>query len=361
MQNHKTPLGFITQNVLPAAAVSGAVVYGGPAIAKGFSTAAIANGIRTAISKPSTILHATKPLVKEGVKGAAGATAVNLFSKATTGKTWGEQVAQSTGVSPELGEFTNVGAYAPTYLKNVAKRGVETAMRTTYDPDPVDEIVGGMKHIIKRDPKRAAAIGAYTLTGIRLGNKGYYNSLLPNSNFYYTGFRPTRINTLPPSLPENDLIDAFLYKKPISPKFGVKKLDTKDYGVHTDYVKQHYPDKDVQIYETLPPEDLSTVPTKDIPKVPITKKVRGENGWLSQFRTNTGWEPNVAGHLEEISQDLTGHNMSRKQDIWKFNPDDYVSKWGHEISTKPLYTKLGLKIVDHLGTPVITRTRWMPY
>ena len=44
---------------------------------------------------------------------------------------------------------------------------------------------------------------------------------------------------------ENDLIDAFLYKKPISPKFGVKKLDTKDYGVHTDYVKKYYPDKDI--------------------------------------------------------------------------------------------------------------------
>ena len=67
--------------MLPSAAVAGALVYGGPTII---------NGIRTAASNPSTILPATKTLVKEGIKGVAGATAVNAASKATTGKTWGE-------------------------------------------------------------------------------------------------------------------------------------------------------------------------------------------------------------------------------------------------------------------------------
>ena len=67
--------------MLPSAAVAGALVYGGPTII---------NGIRTAVSNPSTILPATKTLVKEGIKGVAGATAVNAASKATTGKTWGE-------------------------------------------------------------------------------------------------------------------------------------------------------------------------------------------------------------------------------------------------------------------------------
>ena len=100
MHDNKTPLGYITQTVLPAAATATATVYGAPYIA---------NGVRTAVANPSTILPAVKTLVKEGVKGVAGATAVNAASKATTGKTWGEQVAQSTGVSSDLGEWTNPG------------------------------------------------------------------------------------------------------------------------------------------------------------------------------------------------------------------------------------------------------------
>ena len=81
MQDNKTPLGYITQTVLPSAAVAEALVYGGPAIV---------NGIRTTVSSPSTILPAAKTLVKEGVKGAVGVTVADAASKATTGKTLGE-------------------------------------------------------------------------------------------------------------------------------------------------------------------------------------------------------------------------------------------------------------------------------
>ena len=108
MQNNKTPLGYITQTVLPSA-VAGTLVYGGPAIM---------NGIRTAVSNPSTIV---KNLAKEGIKGEAGATAVNAASKATTGKTWGEQIAQSTGVSSDLGEFFNPGFILGSSTYNIGK------------------------------------------------------------------------------------------------------------------------------------------------------------------------------------------------------------------------------------------------
>lgn len=351
MKNNKTPLGYITQTVLPSAAVAGTLVYGGPAII---------NGIRTAVSNPST---ATKTLVKEGVKGVAGATAVSAASKATTGKTWGEQVSQSTGVSPEFGEILNPGAYAPTYLKNVAKRGVETAMRTSYLPNPIEEIRNGITHIIKHDPKRAAAIGNYMLTGMRLGNKGYYNSFSPQYMNYYSGIRPTY--SMSEYLPENDLIDAFLYKKTISPKFGVKNTGSKDYGIHTDYVKKYYPDKDIQVYETSTNDLMGAVPTENIPKAPVIKEVKG-NESENLFATHEDWTPNVAGHLEEHSYDLTGHNMVRGQDIWKFNPGEYRKKWlkgkyffGSSNKLGELVEKLGLKVVNNLGTPIITRTKWI--
>lgn len=112
MQDNKTPLGYITQTVLPSTAVAGTLVYGSPAIM---------NGIRTAVSNPSTILPAVKTFVKEGIKGGVGATALNAVSKATTGKTWGEQIAQSAGVSSDLGEFTNPGFVLGPSIYNISK------------------------------------------------------------------------------------------------------------------------------------------------------------------------------------------------------------------------------------------------
>ena len=354
MQDNKTPLGYITQTVLPSAAVASSIVYGGPAIV---------NGIRTAVSNPSTILPAAKTLVKEGIKGIAGAAALNAASKATTGKTWGEQVSQSTGVSPEFGEILNPGVYAPTYLKNVAKRGVETAMRTSYFPNPIEDIRNGITHIIKHDPKRAVAIGNYMLTGMRLGNKGYYNSFFPQYMDYYSGIRSVYGGSK--YLPENDLIDAFLYKKTISPKFGVKNTGSKDYGIHTDYVKKYYPDKDIQVYETSTSDLIEAVPIENVPKAPVIKEVKG-NESENLFATHEDWTPNVAGHLEEHSYDLTGRNMIRGQDIWKFNPDEYMKKWlkernffGSYNKLGELVAKLGLKTVNNLGTPVIIRTKWI--
>lgn len=349
MKNNKTPLGYITQTVLPAAAVSGAIVYGGPGL----------KGIGAAVLNPITRRYAVESLVREGAKGFAGATAVNLASKATTGKTWGEQVAQSTGVSPEFGEFTNVGVYAPTYLRNATKRAVETAMRTTADQQPISKIVDGAEYIIRHNPKRAGAIGTYILTGKRFGNKGYYNSLAPNYKSYYGGFSNEKDLYLPP---ENDLIDAFLYKKPISPKFGVRKLDTKDYGVHTDYVKKHYPDKDIQVYETQPPSERRTYPKEDIQAGPTQTSGSNWDTGYDIWRTNEGFVPNVAGHIREHSRSLSGDRIQRGQDIWKFNPNDYIARWGlgSDRTAERSLSKLGLKLVDHLGTPVITRTKWMP-
>lgn len=131
MRNNKTPLGYVTQTVLPSAAVAGTLVYGGPAII---------NGIRTAASNPSTILPAAKTLVKEGVKGAAGATVVNATSKATTGKTWGEQVAQSTGASSDLGEITNPGLVSGSSAYNIGKNLYSKGPKYIFDNLPYKTI-----------------------------------------------------------------------------------------------------------------------------------------------------------------------------------------------------------------------------
>ena len=236
-------------------------------------------------------------------------------------------------------------------------------MRTSYFPNPIEDIRNGITHIIKHNPKRAAAIGNYMLTGMRLGNKGYYNSFFPQYMDYYSGIRSVYGGSK--YLPENDLIDAFLYKKTISPKFGVKNTGSKDYGIHTDYVKKYYPDKDIQVYETSTSDLIEAVPIENVPKAPVIKEVKG-NESENLFATHEDWTPNVAGHLEEHSYDLTGRNMVRGQDIWKFNPGEYMKKWlegrnffGSYNKLGELVAKLGLKAVNNLGTPVIIRTKWI--
>lgn len=47
-------------------------------------------------------------------------------------------------------------------------------------------------------------------------------------------------------------------------------------------------------------------------------------------------------------------NAFYSQDIWKFNPKDYTQKWGVGSKIK----SWGLKKIDKLGTPVITRSEW---
>lgn len=188
MQNNKTPLGYVTQTVLPSAAVAGSIIYGFPAVV---------NGIRTAVSNPSTILPATKTLVKEGIKGVAGATAVNAASKATTGKTWGEQVAQSTGVSSGLGEFTNPGFVLGSPAYNIGKNLYSKGPKYIFDNLPYKTIynVQGSISKIKNDAitflktpinenpikaiknrHKSLQVGKMPRTDIQYDNNIYYNT-----------------------------------------------------------------------------------------------------------------------------------------------------------------------------------------
>ena len=384
MHDNRTPLGYVTQTVLPSAAIAGTLVYGTPAIIQ---------GIRTAVADPSTILPALKVATKEGAKGAIGATAVNATSKVTTGKTWGEQVAQSTGVSSDFGEFTNPGfvlsplAYnaSAKYLQNVGRRVTETAMRTTPYANPIPEISNNfhiMLHGNNGGKGRLLHIGNYILTGKRVGPKGYYNSFAPftqlndiivtkpslrsrmkaftqpeGTSFAFSGY-VDRLGQVPPYTGGNDIIDAFLYQKTIDPKYGVRRINS-DYGIHTDYVNKWYPNKKVQVYEVQN--------SSGIPEVEVTDK----SSWLpstefsKDFGTNYDNVLNAAGHLKQTGI-YNNARVIRRQDIWKFNPTEYKQKWFENkrlYTDEPLWKKklldMGLRYVDRIGTPIITRTKWI--
>jgi len=60
--------------------------------------------------------------------------------------------------------------------KPIIRRGIETSMRTTASANPLPDIKEGLGYMWKNDKKRLGNIALYIGTGIRKGEKGYYNS-----------------------------------------------------------------------------------------------------------------------------------------------------------------------------------------
>ena len=113
-------------------------------------------------------------------------------------------------------------------MKAPLKRGVEVAMRTSNDANPIEDIVYNMH---KATPKKHAGVLSYISTGIG------YNTYAPEA---YTGFQKAAKG--------NDMIDAYLYNKTINPSYGVKKINI-DYGPHENYIRKIYPYKNIPVYE----------------------------------------------------------------------------------------------------------------
>lgn len=210
MSNNKTPLGYVTQTVLPTGAVAAAVTYGAPVLYNAVTKGApfIYNGIRTAASNPATIkpalqtgvqtgLRLGKQLGKELVKGVAGMEAVNMATKATTGKTWGEQVSQSTGVSPELGEWLSPGVGLGSRAYNIGKNLYFQGPKYIFDNLPYktlyniqntassigEDAITFLRTPINKNPIKAIKnrheslqVGKTPRTDIQYDNNAYYNT-----------------------------------------------------------------------------------------------------------------------------------------------------------------------------------------
>ena len=89
------------------------------------------------------------------------------------------------------------------------------------------------------------------------------------------------------------------------------------------------------------------------------------NEFSQNFGTNYDNILNAAGHLKQTGI-YNGRKVRRRQDIWKFNPTEYKQKWFENrrlYTDEPLWKKKlldsGLRYVDRIGTPVITRTGWV--
>ena len=275
------------------------------------------------------------------------------------------------------------------YTNNVLKRGAEVAMRTTPLANPIPEVKNGVALLWNGQnggKARMAHIANYILTGAKRGPKGYYNSvagyiplnssnllsdvslsqrwhdfLHPNGqSFAYSGF-VNNVGRVPKITERNDIIDAFLYNKKIDPSFGLVEVSKgKGFGPHTRYVAENYADK----VNSIPVYEFNNIdhPVSSTELVSISPWEGAERGL---FTSNYDDFLNAAGHLKQQGVTTDGMRAVRRQDIWKFNPKEYMSKW---VENERAYQEaspftraiinLGINKLDKLGTPIITKTKW---
>ena len=279
------------------------------------------------------------------------------------------------GLAPiAVKSLPNAYKIANNYMDNVYRRGAEVAMRTSANPDPTNPIKLGLNNIKagrNGGYPRLFNIANYIITGAKNGPKGYYNSLgetvenINNKTFmqrlinpdiqdqwYYTGFTNLHGEKTPAGA--NDMIDAFLYQKEIDPRFGLKLHSIGDqFGIHKNYILNNYANKmhDIPVYITTPPKNRisNQQSVKEVQKIGVSGDDVQDFNTYENFRVNAGGHIRVLGEYGEPSK-----NAFYSQDIWKFNPKDYTQKWGVGSKIK----SWGLKKIDKLGTPVITRSEW---
>ena len=365
-------------------------------------------GITAVAANPSLLAPGSafwmNPITKQVTAGTAASEGVNLATNVLTPySTWSEGVSdvvnQTTGWNPQnswwgqaIAEATNTGwlVNPPRVMSavetvangpiNVIKRGAETVARTNIVDmknalgDSYKAIKEGLTGKISTnmglDPnissyvpytrERLAANLKYILTGNKTGIPGYSNSFAPqlknvvqqNKGFWNPD--PTLANA-------NDVIDAFLYQKPIDPRFGVKLVGYgKGFGdEHTAYIAKNYSKKakDIPVYEV---QNETFIPEDQINDV--LKWQDGNFGNTKLFSANKADNTvDVSGYRLRYGTAKDGTTVSQGQDIWKFKPSEYNAK--HDKSSNSLKNLLlytGASLFDKLGVPVIFKSKWVP-
>lgn len=160
----------------------------------------------------------------------------------------------------------------------------------------------------------------------------------------------------------NDIIDSYLYGVPLDDQFNAWKMENPDYGIFTDYVKENYPGRKIQVYEFGDdPGDVTNIGNHqlidDDPATPYFQDGEWNGPFMTDFMdaANQPKQIDVSGHHSlSGTSDLMG-NVTQNWDIWKFNPNEYAEKW---LSPSDRWKYTGLKWLDKAGNPIIFKQNW---
>lgn len=266
------------------------------------------------------------------------------YAGGVAGSKAGEHVDEKLGVDNLFSVAGGItGGIKPyKYGTKATKRALEIAMRTNGG----SHYFNGVPIQLNKDYIN------YILTGNKQSLQNVVNDAARHGKLYQ-GL--TLGASSPSEVPlEQDPISNYLYGT--EPGWA-KVVDTDDLGVHTEYVRKHYPDKKIRVFKVEPNVYFEErVPFNVFSKKPIISQSTGS----FKIITPTGNPEffDAGGHLIEGIPEL---NVYRKQDIWKFNPNDYTARYTSVFTpfTEKLKVYYGTGLLDYHGTPFITRTPWL--
>lgn len=225
----------------------------------------------------------------------------------------------------------------------IGKRTAETILRSNSSSGSnsleyiIDYLKNNDKYIItgKGSVKPTSIENNRTIYGRR--NIGYYDgkSFFPEVDI----------------LPSEDIDATYLFGNKLNSKLGIYKPEL-GLGVHEDYINNKYPKlkNKIPIYETGKANIKQLYDKNLIDALKQGKVVSASGAMLGK---DPNWVINTAGH-RLVPTTIDGKPAFYEQDIYKYNPEDYIKKWLKGEST--FIEKLGINLLDAAGTPVILRS-----
>ena len=323
----------------------------------------------------------------EMVGGALGGTAVDATTKKFTGKSWAPFIAEKTGIRPELAALTNPGFwYGASKTGKILDKNLHTRF-IKGDPEigwnalnkdhwalkpknltPTNLLFASTNRIIpflSETGKDIFRFPAYIVAKKSKGDAFVTLKTLKNKADY-TG----TIGNVADSNSKN-LVAKYLFEdspiisktpwfKNISAKF---KRSEKSLPV-SDRYKELYPGIEDRTYvmdAMVPMNEKVYFPSREAlkeyaPNIYETfgkeagMVVKTPNGYKVSPRSNPiGIIDDVAGHNIKLAPGKDGRIWQYSQDLYKFNPVDYLKKW--RTLEDPIIAEKQVSLFNNLGKP----------
>ena len=161
--------------------------------------------------------------------------------------------------------------------------------------------------------------------------------------FKYSG------NGIPDAFP-GDVVDQFFGKSPVPDA-------TYNYSVLSkgmqNYISKYYPNKKIPIRDLGKVQSLLNTLNSSIKRLKVGESMKADADEFTLFDSKH-IKPllDPGGYNAVVTRTSPTNYTIKGTDIWKFNPEDYTSRYSAR-TPQDILRKLGLKFIDSRGTPIV--------